>query len=150
MFGDPVLWAKSTLKPKKSMELTKIYDLKCNPGGITGLCYIPQEIIRHRMWLHDILDDNNIPYYIEFITELSGRRRVKRKELHNIYVEKKYAPKVRWLIKEFKKPATDEELYDGKTTYNMKDGITQIPCPFCKKEIDFDNSKCPFCKLKMN
>ena len=148
LFGDPELWAKSTLTPSDDMELINIFTMKIGTG-MKGSFSTPQETIRQRIWLHEVLDDNKIPYYVEFVTNLSGRRRVTRTEIQNVYVEKKHVKKAKQLIKEFKKPATDEELYDETITYTMKDGITQIPCPHCDKEIDFDVPKCPFCKMRL-
>ena len=144
-FGNPELWAKSTLPDSYSGDdLVMIFEIK--PVKRAGW------LVRERMWLHDILDDNNIPYKIDIIGYRRRRKYVpqmtKRKffEKQCIYVQKEHEKKTRRFIKEFLNPKNTvlDDTVDENLT--IKDGIPQVKCSACGKEVDFDYMKCPFCK----
>jgi len=140
--GDPALWAQSTLLHGDTENLVKIYDV------MEGK-YINSETVRNRIWLHDILDDNNIPYHIEIKGTWPSRKKFAEKQ--SIYVEKKRASRVRKLIKEYNN-ADNIFQYDSdedSQIVGVEDGIPQKLCPECGKEIDFDFPVCPHCKAQM-
>ena len=138
-YGDPALWAQSTLTPSEDMNLVKIFEVKPNK-------VIAAETIRQRIWLHDVLDDNKTPYHLDIIGY--WRTRKKFAEYQVIYVQEKHRKKARRLINEYKNAADlspldfDETIPDERTD----GGLHQIRCKSCGKEFDFDYYKCPFCK----
>ena len=93
--SDSGLWAKSTLVSKDSKDLTNIYIIKQEEAG--GI-----ENIRNKAWIHDLLDDNHIPYFIE----IKGFRPSKRVYIESqwIYVERKNGIKASFLISEYMDP----------------------------------------------
>jgi len=137
--GEPELWAKSTLPPCDTAELFKLYVVK--PGTFQS-----EETIRQRMWLHDILDDHNIPYHIE----IGGFWPTRKKfvETQRIYVEKKHSKKAVTLLREWSDPSSliAEAPVDEEAEVEVVDGVPQKTCASCGREIDFDYSKCPYCK----
>jgi len=137
-FGDPSLWAQSTLKDADEDDLVAVYTI--GQGFFLG-----GESIRNRMWLHDLLDDKEIPYYIEVGRIGGGKAMV---EAQVIYVEKRHAPRVVNLINEYNDPISIVSIShdDSDDTFNLVDGVPQIICPKCAEEIDFDYHKCPYCK----
>jgi len=143
-YGDPETWAKSTLSQDDAAEadLVLIYEVK--PG-----LYIHAEMIRQRMWLHDVLDDKGIPYQIVFVGYWASRR--KFVEAQNIYVEKKHAERVRYLIKDYRSTRNiiQTDLEEHNKIVSFDDGVPQKNCPSCGKEIDFDYYTCPHCKTKI-
>jgi len=139
IFGNPEEWAKSTLPQGDAGELVKIQDIR------EGL-FTNANTVRNRTWLHDILDDNQIPYRIEIEGYWPGRR--KFVESQGVYVEEKNAKKARRLIKEFKRTENillDESIKETQVLVN-EDGMPQKVCPSCGEEIDFDYVTCPHCK----
>ena len=140
-YDNPELWAKSTLPPGYNSEtLVKVYEL--SDAKIKGQN-------RRRTWLHDVLDDRGILYKIEVVGYWATRRRFAEKQL--ISVEEKYKKKVQRLIKEFNdaEDIMQEETDEENMLDNIDDGLPQVKCPSCGKEIDFDYVKCPFCKTKL-
>jgi len=141
---DPSLWAYSTLSMEDSenKELVNIYKIKQEKLG-------KRELIRARIWLHDILDDNNIPYQVVIKTRWISKKNYA--EDHFIYVEEKHKKKSKRLIKEFLNPDnTVQESWDDETLHgSIINGVLQIKCPSCGNEIDFDHHKCPLCKSKL-
>jgi len=138
-YGDPKLWAQSTLKNIEPEKLVEIY-------AIMPSQYTTNESIRYRMWLHDLLDDWNIPYYIE-VGCLGGSRNLT--ESQHIYVEKKNARKAIFLTNKFNKSdniVRDNTDKNEESIIISDDGIPQKACPSCGKDIDFDYVKCPHCK----
>jgi len=137
-FGDPSLWAQSTLKNAKTEDLVAIYSVQANP-------LLSGDSIRNRMWLHDLLDDKKIPYYIE-VGSKDGTKDLT--EAQYIYVEKKNANKAIFFIKQYNDPSNiirENTAQDDPPTVS-KDGIPQKICKACGREIDFDYHKCPYCK----
>ena len=137
-FGDPKLWARSTLKHAKSQDLVAIHSIQ--QGGFIG-----SESIRDRMWLHDLLDDKQIPYYIE-VGCRDGSKDLT--EAQYIYVEQKNVSKAIYFIKQFNDPSNivREDIDKDDPTSVSDDGIPQKTCTSCGKKIDFDHHKCPYCK----
>ena len=138
-FNDSALWARSTLTPGEDMKLVRIYELK--PGN-----YASAETIRHRMWLHDILDDNGIPYHLVIRGYWPARRRFAESQC--IFVEDKYSKKARLLINEFQNlnNVITEDI-NGKTMVDdIENGLPLIKCSSCGRIIEFDYYKCPYCK----
>ncbi|MCL2200863.1 MAG: hypothetical protein FWB75_02770 [Oscillospiraceae bacterium] len=136
-FSHPERWAKSTIDADNPDGLVKIYEI--SPG-----IYLTETTIRQRTWVHDILDDESIPYYIE-VKPRDGQRNLT--ETQSIYVEEKHAPKAVFLMNTFLDPESkvkrvniEEEILIGE------DGIPKKLCPFCDKEMDFDYYRCPHCK----
>ena len=135
---DPSLWAFSTMASFDDIDLVNIYVIKQKKymtGGTT----------RHRMWLHDILDNEGIPYQVVIKGYWSGLRVYAEDQFIN--VEKKHRRKAKRLIKEFtdSNNAVAEIPEDDNADGNYVDGIPQIKCSSCNREIDFDYHKCPFC-----
>lgn len=90
-FKNPELWAKSTLPPPYDIEkLKRIYTFTDKND---------KEKSRERIWLHDVLDDNNIPYVIEIVGYWVGKRDFREKQ--RIYVEKKHKDKALKFIDEY-------------------------------------------------
>ena len=141
---DPSLWAYSTLSmdDSENKELVSIYKIKQEK-------YVKREKIRERIWLHDVLDDNNIPYQVVIKTRWINKRNYAEDQF--IYVEEKHKKKSKRLIKEFLDPDnTVQENPDDKILQgSYKDGVLQKKCPSCGEEIDFDHHKCPLCKSKL-
>ena len=89
---DSKVLAKSTLTADDSTQLTNVYTIKQDEvGGI--------ENIRNRTWIHDLLDDNKIPYYLE----VQGHRPTKRiyVESQLIFVERKNGIRASFIINEY-------------------------------------------------
>jgi len=141
-FGDPVQWAKSTLPPCDLDGLVGVYDVK---EGV----YSGAETIRDRIWLHDVLDDNEIPYHIEIEGYWPGRRKFVERQV--IYVEEKNASKAKQLIKEYNNSVSvPQDLNDEDSqVVGIEDGIPQKLCPSCGAAIDFDFVVCPRCKARI-
>ena len=137
--GDPGLWAKSTLPPGEDLDLRKLYVIR--PGT-----FLVEETIRHRMWLHDILDDNEIPYQVDIVGYWPTRKRFV--EAQSISVEKQHLIRAQKLVKEFNDPRSQvkEDPGDRKQEFEVVDGVPQKTCASCGKSIDFDYRKCPYCK----
>ncbi|MCL2365960.1 MAG: hypothetical protein FWC75_02810 [Oscillospiraceae bacterium] len=129
-FSHQELWAKSTLPPDTE-DLYPIFVI--SPGE-----YLTNETIRHRMWLHDLFDDEGIPYYIEVRTQPGSRL---LNEAQHIFIEKRHAMRAIALINEFRNPKSivKQQVTDGNS-------IMQKQCHACGKDIDFDYHKCPHCK----
>ena len=144
-FGDPGSWARSTLTIPPGEDPVRIHTV-AQPRGSAG-----RETVRDRMWLHDLLDDNGIPYHIEIVGYWPSRRRFAEKQY--IYVEKSRRNEAMSLISAYNNPANFiNEGPDGaerNITENIIGGVPQKICPSCGKEVDFDYHKCPFCKEKM-
>ena len=138
-YGDPSLWAYSTLPPCDTEELVKVYVVK-------QAKYQKRETMRNRMWLHDILDGEGIPYQVVIKTRWSDKRNYAEDQF--IYVQEKHRRKARRLIKAFNNPDNDvtENMGAESTPDNYIDGVLQIKCSSCGGEIDFDHHKCPLCK----
>ena len=137
-YGDPKLWAKSTLKNADEDDIVPVH-------AITAGMFTSNETVRNRMWLHDLLDDAGIPYYIE-VGGMGGGRNLT--EAQYIYVEKKNAAIAQKLIKEYneaEKITADLSDIDEDPVIS-DDGVPQKLCPSCNEYIDFDHYKCPICK----
>jgi len=130
------LWAYSTIAPGDDAQLVNIYI-------VNQKSYLSGDAIRHRMWLHDLLDDEGIPYQVVIKGYWAGRRKYFEDQFIN--VEKKHEKKAKRLINEFKDTKVALESPEDISVVNYVDGIPQIKCPSCNKEIDFDYNKCPFC-----
>ena len=139
---DPSLWAYSTIVPCDDTELVNVY-------VVAHKKYMSGETTRHRMWLHDILDNEGIPYQVVIKGYWAERRKFAEDQFIN--VEKKHRKKVKRLIKEYNDPSNDAtEISEDSEFANYIDGIPQIKCPSCNREIDFDYQKCPHCKINFN
>jgi len=138
LYGDPELWAQSTLVDANPDELVAIHVI--TPG-----LYVRSDTIRNRMWLHDLLDDSGIPYYIE-VGGLSGSKALV--EAQQIFVEKENAGKAMALIKMYNDSDNIiRETPDTEGSTILSDeGVPQKKCPSCDRYIDFDYAKCPYCK----
>jgi len=141
-FGDPTRWAQSTLKHVDTEDLIAVHSIQSNP--LTG-----SDTIRDRMWLHDLLDDKRIPYYIE-VGSKDGSKDLA--EAQFIYVEKHNAERVLLYIRQFNDPGSiiREDLSKDGAPVRSNDGVPQKKCPSCGEDIDFDYLKCPFCKGKVD
>jgi len=141
-YGDPKLWAQSTLNNAHVEDLVEVY-------AVTQSMFVSNESIRNRMWLHDLLDDKKIPYYIE-VGGMSGSRQLV--EAQCIYVEKKNAEKALLLIKQFNNPDSIvlEDSEEEDLPEFSEDGIPQKKCPSCDESIDFDYPVCPHCKERVD
>ena len=141
-FGDPERWAKPTLPPCDPDDLVRVYEVK---EGI----YSGTETIRDRIWLHDVLDDNEIPYHIEIEGYWPGRRKFVERQV--IYVEEKNAAKAKRLIKEFNDSDSilEDPAGEDSPVVGIEDGMPQKLCPSCGAEIDFDFVVCPRCKERI-
>jgi len=137
---DPSLWAYSTLPPGDYEDLIDIYVIKQEK-------YQRRSTIRERMWLHDILDDNNIPYQVVIKTRWADKRNYAEDQF--ICVEEKHKKKAKRLINTFLNPdnTVQETSDDENSSDSYIDGMLQKKCTNCGEEIDFDYQKCPFCKF---
>jgi len=133
-YGDPRLWAKSTLPRGSASDLVMLFEV--NSGNSTGI-----ESIRYRIWVHDLLDDNGIQYKIE-------ERGI---DAQCIFVEKKDEEHAKSLIDEFYSSGNIARELTDKTyiSAGMVSGVSQIECPSCRRSIDFDHHKCPHCKASL-
>ena len=138
-YTDPSLWAYSTLPPGDYDDLVNIYVVKQSH-------YQARETVRQKMWLHDILDDEGIPYQVVIMGYWATRRKYAEDQF--VYVEKKNEIKAKRLIKSFiDSDSVAEGVSDEETSpENFVDGIPQKKCSSCSEEIDFDYHKCPFCR----
>jgi len=144
--SDAELLAYSTLpRSKERASITRIHLIE--PGK-----YVPEETAMHRMWLHDILDDYGIKYFVEVMGVFVGRR--KFRSMQGIYVldsdlegaleiMEKYKTAPRATSKEIEM----EENFTEETQFFV-DGILQSKCSDCGREYDFDYPNCPFCRKK--
>jgi len=140
---DPELWAYSTLPPGEHDDLVDIYTIK--QGKFMG-----REIVRQRMWLHDILDDNDIPYQVVIKSYWVSRRKYSEDQV--IYVREEHRKKARKLIKTFNNPdnTVTEIPEEDSSPEIFIDGILQKKCTSCGENIDFDYQKCPLCKAQLS
>jgi len=141
-FGDPTRWAQSTLKHANKEDLVAIHSIQSSQ--FTGV-----DTIRDRMWLHDLLDDKGIPYYIE-VGSKDGTKDLA--EAQFIYVERQNAEKAMFYISQYNDPGSiiREDLNKDGSAAVSSDGVPQKKCPSCEKDIDFDYHKCPYCKEKVD
>ena len=138
-YEDPSLWAYSTLPPGDYDNLVSVHTIKQGK-------YRNRETIRQRMWLHDILDDEGIPYQVVIQSFWVSR---KKYSLHqSIFVEDKNRKTAKRLIKAFMNAddVIPDFAEDDSTQDNYVDGVLQKKCPSCNKDVDFDYHKCPHCK----
>ena len=137
--------AESTLVPNKDTKLVNIHIVKPDITGST-------DKIRNRTWVHDLLDDNDIPYFIE-IKSFSPSK-TKTIESQWIYVEDENGSTAQELIKQYIDPEnlsfSEEEMEDDDADYANEDGIPQKKCPSCDEDVDFDYYKCPYCKAVLS
>jgi len=142
--------AESTLIPNEDTKLVNIHIVKPDITGST-------EKIKNRTWLHDILDDNDIPYHIE-IRSFSPSS-TKTIESQWIFVEEKHAETAKDLFKQYIDPKSlsfSEEEIEGEKDKKEEEeedeynGIPQKKCPSCDENVDFDYFKCPFCKAALS
>jgi len=141
-FGNPELWAESTLSDSHDFEdLVQVYEIKADKL---------RKYVRERIWLHDILDDNNIPYKVEFVgfhsASITGRKSRMYSEKQYIFVEKKHKKEVLKFIKEYNNL---ENIVEEDITNDDTNNLPQVKCSACGKEIDFDFLICPFCKKQL-
>ena len=139
---DPTLWAYSTLPPDDYENLVEVY--KIIQGNLQG-----RDEVRQRLWIHDIFDDENIPYQVVIKGYWITRKKYGEDQL--IYVEEKNSKKARKLIKEFE---NSDDVFletpeDDESEENYVNGVLQIKCQSCGKEFDFDYPKCPFCGIRL-
>ena len=139
------LWAKPTLIPDMDAKLVNVYIVKPDSTG-------SMDKIRHRMWVHDLLDDHNIPYHIE-IKSFSPSKN-KTIESQWIYVEEKNGLLVKALLTQYIDPGnlsySEEEMVEEDSDYDEEfDGIPQKKCTSCGEDVDFDYYKCPYCKAAL-
>jgi len=130
---EPKLWAQSTMTSQ-------------TPGEV--LVEVKQTEGRARIWLHDVLDDNGIPYKIEIAQYLiGGGKLITYKEKQCVHVAQRDVDTVRGLIREYENTdnLVPEDLEAGQAIDRTEDGLPQIQCPACGKDIDLDYAKCPLC-----
>ena len=143
VYGDPETWVFSTLPKECADELVLVYEVKQGK-------FSDGREVRQRMWLHDILDDNNILYQVVIKGFWASRKRFA--ETQWIMVTKADEGEARRLIDEFNDPdnvvegSEDDVDEDDKVTFNGIIGTPQRRCHSCGKVIDFDYVKCPHCK----
>jgi len=92
-YGDPEFWAKSTLDQDEG-KLIKVYEIK--PGK-----NVPLESVRNRIWLHDLLDEEKIPYKVAVSGFWASRKKYSLSQ--SILVEQKDRNRTRQLILEYNK-----------------------------------------------
>ena len=110
-YGNPNNWAVSTIAPSDDVDLVKVF--KVREGG-----HMSGDSVRNRMWLHDILDDEGIPYHIEIEGDWAGRR--KYEEVQHIFVEESKRKDVCRLIREFIDPGSIvEETMDNNVSIRV-------------------------------
>jgi len=138
----PDLMAYSTMRePTDVNDISMIHMIK--QGAL-----IPPEVTRNRIWIHDILDDYNIPYLVEMASVWLGRR--KHGEVQFIYVLKADRKRAIDLKRKFENAteivsALRDDMYLADGTI---ESLPQVTCKHCGKEFDFDYYKCPHCKQK--
>ena len=139
------LWAKPTLIPDLDAKLVNVYIVKPDSTGA-------MDKIRHRMWVHDLLDDHNIPYHIEIKSFNPSKN--KTIESQWIYVEEKHGLIVKALLTQYVDPGSlsysEEEMGDEDIENISEDGIPQKKCTSCGENVDFDFYKCPYCKASLS
>ena len=97
---------------------------------------------RERIWLHELLEDERIPYRAVVVPGWLGTKYATYHEQLYFYTDAGDAQTVRRFVDEYNDeenfvPADNPE-FDG-------DGIPQIKCTACGAEIDFDYHTCPHC-----
>lgn len=152
-YGNPDLWAKSTLSAEyKLKDLVRVYSAK--PGKFKAAGF-RKPCPRERFWIHDVFDDNNIPYKIDIVGKYpekisGGMRKRKFKEFQYIFVRPEDVRAAKKLIKEYE-TQTDlnpEFFNEGRDSFDF-DNMPQTTCPHCGKSCDTDYVLCPFCKQKL-
>jgi hypothetical protein len=141
--GDPELWAKSTLPEDDTTDLVVVFQVK--KGTLIG-----NEPIKNRMWLHDLLDDNEIPYRIEHAGDSAQFILVKNEQKDRA---------IDLIIRYNISGNTAQELASRADApgspakpvkpVKMADGVAQVRCPSCSEYIDFDHHTCPRCKAAL-
>jgi len=136
-YGDPELWAKSTIEHDTD-KLFKIYEIR--PGKT-----ISPDTIRNRFWIHDLFDDEGIPYKVS----VSGFWATRKKflEAQSIYVEISDRSRARDLIIQYYDPKSI--LHDPNVEIHFDGEYLQKRCPSCGEFVDFDYPKCPHCKTSL-
>ena len=139
VYGDPELWAHSTFEPSDDEALVLIHEIK--PSGQTG-----RGTFMQRTWVHDVFDDNDIPYHIEIGGHWKSRRNFS--EIQSIYVKKVNSGKAINLMRAYENPENilKEAKQEKEEDIEYENGIPQKVCPACGKNVDFDHYKCPHCK----
>jgi len=137
-YGDPELWVKSTLD-QDIEKLVKIHEIR--PGKT-----ISPDTIRNRFWIHDLFDDEGIPYKVT----VSGFWATRKKflEAQSIYVEAENRNKARELIITYYDPVNI--IRESDPEMRFKDDVLQKRCPSCGEYVDFDYPKCPNCKASFS
>ena len=140
---DPSLWAYSTIPPGDNSKVVDIYVV--SQGNLQS-----RETVRQRMWLHDILDDEGIPYLVVIKGYWPARRKYAEDQV--IYVKEEHRKKAKRLIKAFMNPENiiHDDIDNEITESNTLNGIPQKKCLSCGDEIDFDYHKCPHCKTRVD
>ena len=132
-----VLLAFSTMAaPDNLDELCLLH--KISPGS-----FVPASDTMNRMWLHDLLDNNYIPYLIESASVWVSRR--KHGTIQSIYVKARdYKDAVK--LKRTYRDAAHYEPIIGTLAPSVDGSSPQSLCNTCGMESDFDFIKCPHCK----
>ena len=122
-------WAKSTLLGYQSCdELCEVYEM---PGRLQG-------------WLHEVLEDNKIPYKIRITPGWHGSSQYSRyNETQTLYVEQQHETTVLSLINDYEN--ADINIDEEDMIDDIENALPQIKCPSCGEMIDFDYPKCPLC-----
>ena len=146
--GDPEKWAKSTLVGKYEFdELREVYSIMKNKK----MGVYPRE----RCWLHDVLDEQGIPYKIDILSlprevvQRNFKRKLNFKDEQHIYVLPEHEQTVKDIIAKCNSKANlslPEEYKTGAKEFDPDAALVQVKCPSCGEECDFDYPKCPACK----
>ena len=141
--------AESTLIPNKDAKLVNIHVIK---PDITG----SSNKIKQRTWVHDLLDDHDIPYHIEIRCFSPSTKKIIESQW--IFVEEKDSEAAQELIKQYIDPESisfpeeemEDEDIDADSEYDDENEIPQKKCSSCDEYVDFDYYKCPFCKAVLS
>lgn len=101
-----------------------------------------------RIWLQDKLDDENIPYRVDFEEYWTGTKKTEYHVKQCIFLDVRYEKSVKSFIDEYNNIdfSTQE---DDELTRDFENELPQITCPACGEKIDLDYYRCPFCKHEL-
>jgi len=138
---------KAHKNPKYRME-TKITD-----GVMVYESEVDLENGTNIIWLVNVLEEQQIPYFIDFVKHTIGARYPRTWNNAAIYVSQVNRDYVLDLIEQFEENIviTPDLIVETTDRYDKDiDRLPQIICPSCGKSHDCDYPKCPHCDYDYN
>jgi hypothetical protein len=102
-----------------------------------------------RVWLQDKLEEENIPYKVDFEQYWTSIKDTKFHAKQYILVDVSYEKPVKGFINEYNN-ADFSSIEDNALINDFENVLPQITCPACGEEIYLDYPRCPFCKHELD